>query len=74
MHYDSIELKVKLQSPELLSSETTEKVAEENLKLFQEMIERLIEKAKNYSSYQERFGNTMKQIKKKSNQLYIIKY
>jgi hypothetical protein len=69
VHQDSIELKVKLQSPELLSPDTPDKVAEESLKMFQETIDKLIGKARNYSSYQERFGNTMKQVKKKTNQM-----
>lgn len=68
IHGESIELKVRLQSPALLSSDTTSQVANENLSLFQEMIEKLVEKAKNYASYQERFGNTMKQVKKKTTQ------
>ena len=63
---ESLELKIRLQQPTLLSSDTTSQVAHENLKLFQEMIEKLVEKAKNYASYQERFGNTMKQVKKKT--------
>jgi hypothetical protein len=29
------------------------------------MIEKLLEKAKNYSSYQERFTNALAQVKKK---------
>ena len=65
---ESIDLKVRLQSPALLSSETTAQIANENLTLFQEMIEKMVEKAKNYASYQERFGNTLKQVKKRVTQ------
>lgn len=65
---ESVDLKVRLQSPALLSSETTALIANENLTLFQEMIEKLVDKAKNYASYQERFGNTLKQVKKKVTQ------
>jgi len=65
VHKESIDLKVRLQSPVLLSSDTTPAIANENLTLYQEMIEKMVQKAKNYSSYQERFGQTMKQVKKK---------
>lgn len=65
-HNESIDLKVRLQSPGLLSSDTLPQIANENLTLFEEMIGKLVEKAKNYASYQERFGNTLKQVKKKS--------
>jgi hypothetical protein len=72
VHKDSIELKVRLQSPALLSSDTNIQIANENLTLFQEMIEKLVEKAKNYASFQERFGNTLKQVKKKPTQRFLI--
>ena len=62
---ESVDLKIRLQSPLLLAADTTFQLANENLTLFQEMIETLIVKAKNYGSYQEKFGNTMKQVKKK---------
>jgi len=62
---ESVELKIRLQSPLLLAADTTFQLANENLTLFQEMIESLLVKAKNYGSYQEKFGNTMKQVKKK---------
>lgn len=62
---ESVDLKIRLQSPLLLAADTTYQLANENLTLFQEMIEILIVKAKNYGSYQEKFGNTMKQVKKK---------
>ena len=67
VHRESLDLRERLQAPVLLSVDTTQAVAKENLTLFQEMIEKLMEKAKNYASYQERFGNTMKQVKKKTN-------
>jgi len=62
---ESVELKIRLQSPLLLAADTTFQLANENLTLFQEIIENLLVKAKNYGSYQEKFGNTMKQVKKK---------
>jgi hypothetical protein len=65
-HNESVELKVRLQAPTLLSTDTTPQIARGNLILFQEMIEKLVERAKNYSLYQERFGNTLKQVKKKN--------
>lgn len=65
-HKEAIELKERLQAAVLLSADTTPQIASENLMLFQEMIEKLMEKSKNYSSYQERFGNTLKQVKKKT--------
>lgn len=68
VHSESVELKTKLQSPRLLSLDTSLEAAKENLKLFEEMIQVLVEKAKNYALYQERFGNTMKQVKKKITQ------
>jgi hypothetical protein len=70
-HNESVELKVRLQTPTLLSSDTTPAIARENLTLFHEMIEKLVERAKNYALYQERFGNTLKQVKKK-NQPYFL--
>jgi hypothetical protein len=66
VHSKAVELKLKLNSSALLSVDTTPQAANENLKLFKEMIEKLIEKGRNYAMYQERFGNTMKQVKKKS--------
>ncbi len=65
-HKESVELKERLQSPVLLSSETSPQIARENLTLFNEMIEKLVQKAKNYASYQEKFGSTLKQVKKSS--------
>ena len=62
---ESVELKIRLQSPLLLATDTTYQLANENLTLFQEMIEMLVVRAKNYGVYQEKFGNTMKQVKKK---------
>lgn len=62
---ESVDLKIRLQSPLLLAADTTYQLANENLTLFQEMIENLLIKAKNYGSYQEKFANTMKQVKKK---------
>jgi dynein heavy chain len=62
----SLDLRIRLQSPLLLSSDTTSQVAAENLQLFEEMIKKLVERAKNYASYQERFGNTMKSVKKRA--------
>ena len=72
VHSESIDLRFRLQSPVLLSSDTTAQIAQENLTLFQEMIEKLVEKAKNYAAYQERFGNTLKQVKKKTAQEVTI--
>jgi hypothetical protein len=69
-HNESVELKTRLQSPLLLSADTIAQQANENLTLFQEMIEKLVEKAKNYASYQERFGNTMKQVTKKKTKIF----
>ena len=68
-HKESIDLKTRLQSNFLLSSDTTAAIARENLTLFSEMIEKLVERAKNYLVYQERFGKTLKQVKKKTAQL-----
>ena len=61
-HNELVELKIRLQSPFLLSADTIAKQARENLVLFQEMIVKLTNKAKNYASYQERFANTMKLV------------
>ena len=55
LHTESVDLKSRLQSPTLLSVETTSQIANENLTLFQEMIEKLVRKAKNYASYQGSF-------------------
>ena len=52
----------------LLSLDTAPQLAQEYLTLYEEKIEKLLEKSKNYASYQERFGNTMKQVKKKLTQ------
>lgn len=68
VHNESVELKTRLQSPRLLSIDTTTQIANENLKLFDEIIQKLVEKAKNYAAYQDRFGNTLKQVKKKTTQ------
>lgn len=67
-HGESVELKTRLQAPTLLSTDTTHHVARENLTLFHEMIEKLVERCKNYALYQERFNGTMKQGKKKGAQ------
>jgi hypothetical protein len=67
-HNESIDLRTRLHSPRLLSLDITLQIANENLMLFEEMIQKLVEKAKNYAAYQERFGNTMKQVKKKLTQ------
>lgn len=64
-HNECVDLKGRLQSPVLLSIDTSAQQANENLLLYQEMIVKLAERAKNYASYQERFGNTMKQVSKK---------
>lgn len=64
-HNECVDLKARLQSPVLLSIDTSAQQANENLILFQEMIAKLAERAKNYASYQERFGNTIKQVSKK---------
>ena len=50
---------------DLLSAGTTFQLAKENLSLLHEMIEKLLEKAKNYNSYQEKFSNALTQVKKK---------
>ncbi len=68
-HNEAIDLKIRLLSPRLLSWDVTSSIALENLKLLEEMIQSLIEKAKNYSIYQERFKNTMSQVKKKVKQM-----
>lgn len=76
VHDEAVDLKIRLQFNEttgrrlgnevdLLSTETTFQLANENLHLFSEMIEKLLEKAKNYSSYQERFTNALAQVKKR---------
>lgn len=72
VYKESIDLKARLQSPRLLSLDTTPQVANENLKLFDEMIQKFIEQAKNYAAYQERFGNTIKQVKKKLTTDYLM--
>jgi hypothetical protein len=58
---ESIDLKTRLHSPRLISWDLTPLVALENLKLLEEMIQFLVEKAKNYLIYQEKFKNTMTQ-------------
>lgn len=68
-HNECVDLKARLQSPVLLSIDTSGQQANENLLLYQEMIVKLAERAKNYASYQERFGNTMKQVSKKKTRL-----
>jgi hypothetical protein len=68
---ESIDLKTRLHSPRLISWDLTAPVALENLKFLEEMVQLLVEKAKNYLIYQERFKNTMGQSvsKSKSKQL-----
>lgn len=64
-HNECIDVKARLQSPLLLLVDTSAQQASENLLLFEEMIAKLAERAKNYAAYQERFGNTMKQVSKR---------
>ncbi len=67
-HTESIDVRTELHQPILLSLDTAPQFAQEYLTLYEEKIGKLVEKAKNYASYQERFGNTIKQVKKKLTQ------
>ena len=67
-HSESMDVKIRLHEPILLSLDTSFEAAKDYLMLYEEKIQHLSDKAKNYAAYQERFGNTMKQVKKKLTQ------
>lgn len=64
--YDqTIDLKTKSKDPALLTSETRTETALDIISILQERAMKLNEKAKNYSSFQERFNQLSKQTTKK---------
>ncbi len=67
---ETVDLKIRLHSPRLISWDLTATVALESLKFLEEMIQMFVEKAKNYLIYQEKFKNTMSQsASKKTKQM-----
>ncbi|CAF4531902.1 unnamed protein product, partial [Rotaria socialis] len=65
LYEQTIELKTKSKDPALLTNETRTETALDIITLLQENLAKLNEKAKNYSSFQERFNQISKQSTKK---------
>jgi hypothetical protein len=64
--YDqTLELKTKSKDPALLTNETRPETALDIISILQETLSKLNEKAKNYSTFQERFNQISKQSTKK---------
>lgn len=64
--YDQIlDLKNKSKDPTLLTNETRIETALDIISILQESLNKLNEKAKNYSAFQERFNQISKQSNKK---------
>ena len=59
-------IKNKVCSPALLDADNIPQVATEKLKLLKEDLANLSTKARNYVTYQERFGSSMSSLQKKS--------
>ena len=59
-----MELKSKVQDPDLLHEETMAVSALETIQTLQEEVQSLSVRARSYASYQERFGSSLSQTKK----------
>lgn len=65
LYHETIELKNKSKDPTLLTSNTRSQTALDIISVLQESLAKLNEKAKNYTTYQERFNQISKQSTKK---------
>ena len=65
LYNQTVELKTRSKDPTLLTSDTRPQTALDIISVLQDSLARLNEKAKNYTTYQERFNQISKQSTKK---------
>ncbi|XP_023930267.1 dynein heavy chain 6, axonemal [Lingula anatina] len=72
IRFTIMEIKNKVRDPALLHADTIPLAALENIKYLQDQVQTLASKARSYGSYQDRFGSSLSQSKKFSEEYLLM--